>query len=207
MPPAREKNGERRVVVSTFVTLDGVLQAPGAPDEDRSSGFEHGGWQMPYVDDAGMAEITRGMDACDALLLGRRTYDIFAAFWPHQSDDDPIAARMNGFDKYVVSDTLTDPLWAKTTVIRRAEMVERVNALKRAPGKDLQVIGSGQLASALAAHDLVDEYHLMIHPLVLGSGQRLFGDVGRIDLELVSISSTPPGVVIARYVPAGRDRG
>lgn len=98
VPRTREKNSERRVVVSTFLTLDGVLQAPGAADEDRSSGFEHGGWQMPYVDDAAGAEITRGMDASDALLLGRRTYDIFAAFWPHQPEDDPMAARINGFD-------------------------------------------------------------------------------------------------------------
>lgn len=206
MAAATGQDGTRRVVVSTFLTLDGVMQGPGGADEDRSGGFEHGGWQMPYVDEAAMAAISEGMASAEGLLLGRRTYDIFAAYWPNQSAENPVAARMNAFDKYVVSDRLDEASWENSTLIRGDELVARVTELKQQPGKDLLVIGSGELAGALMRHDLVDEYQLMIHPLALGSGKRLFDGVDtRLDLELVGTRTTPAGVVMLTYRPA-RDR-
>lgn len=203
MAAATGQDGTRRVVVSTFLTLDGVMQAPGGADEDRSGGFEHGGWQMPYVDEAAMAAIGQGMAAAEGLLLGRRTYDIFAAYWPQQPADDPMAAQMNAFQKYVVSDQLDEAAWENSTLIRGDELVARVTQLKQQPGKDLLVIGSGELAGALMRHDLVDEYRLLVHPLALGSGKRLFeGLTGRVDLELLDTRATPAGVVMLTYRPA-----
>lgn len=192
-----------RVVVSEFLTLDGVMQAPGGADEDRSGGFEHGGWQMPYFDDVGGAVISEGMAATGGFLLGRVTYELFAAYWPTAPSDDPLAQTINGLPKYVVSNTLEEPLSWNNSRLIKGDVAGEIAKLKREPGKDLQVIGSGQLVQALMQHDLVDEYVLMIHPLVLGSGKRLFREgVAKTPLRLADSKTTGTGVVILTYQPA-----
>jgi dihydrofolate reductase len=192
-----------RVVVSTFLSLDGVMQAPGGSDEDRSGGFEHGGWQMPYFDEVGGQAVGQGFATTDGLLLGRKTYEIFAAYWPNQPADDPFAAAMNGMQKYVASRTLQEPLqWSNSTLLK-GNVVEEVNKLKEQPGKDLQVIGSGEFAQTLIGNDLVDEYRLMVHPIVLGTGKRLFRDGSKkTALRLVDSTTTTTGVLILTYQPA-----
>jgi dihydrofolate reductase len=189
-----------RVVVSEFLTLDGVMQAPGGPDEDRVGDFRHGGWQMPYLDEVAGEAVTTGIEASGGFLLGRRTYQIFAAFWPDQPAEDPIAAALNGLPKHVASTTLEEPLkWSNSTLIR-GDVAEAVAKLKQPPGKDLVVIGSGLLAQTLMQRDLVDEYQLMIHPVVLGTGKRLFGaGGGKIPLKLVDTKTTGTGVLILTY--------
>jgi dihydrofolate reductase len=191
----------RDVVVSEFLTLDGVMQAPGHSDEDREGGFEHGGWQMPYIDDVFGGAIAKGLGEAGGYLLGRKTYEIFAAFWPNQPSDDPIASTLNNLPKYVASTTLEAPLkWNNSTLIE-GDVAEEVGKLKQQqPGKNLVVIGSGALAQTLMQHDLVDEYQLMVHPLVMGSGKRLFADGGvRIPLKLVDRKTTGTGVLILTY--------
>jgi dihydrofolate reductase len=192
-----------RVVVSTFLSLDGVMQAPGGSDEDRSGGFEHGGWQMPYFDEVGGQAVGQGFATTDGLLLGRKTYEIFAAYWPNQPADDPFAAAMNGMQKYVASRTLQEPLqWSNSTLLK-GNVVEEVNKLKEQSGKDLQVIGSGEFAQTLIDNDLVDEYRLMVHPIVLGTGKRLFRDGSKkTALRLVDSTTTTTGVLILTYQPA-----
>ena len=195
----------RKVIVSTFLTLDGVMQAPGGNDEDRSEGFQHGGWQMPYIDEVAGSAVDEGMTSSDGLLLGRKTYEIFAGYWPHQPDNAPFAAQMNGFAKFVVSTTLEEPLeWANSTLIS-GDIAEEVTKLKQQPGKNLQVIGSGNLAQSLMKLELVDEFQLMIHPIVVGSGKRLFGE-GNVPktLRLVDSKTTGTGVLIVTYRPAGK---
>lgn len=195
----------RKVIVSTFVTLDGVMQAPGGSDEDRSGGFEHGGWQMPYFDDVAGKAISEGMAAAGGFLLGRTTYEIFAAYWPNAPEGDPIADTMNGLPKYVASTTLQEPLEWRNSTLLKGDVADEVAKLREQPGKDLLVIGSGGLAQTLMDHGLVDEYQLMIHPLVLGSGKRLFRDGGRTNaLRLVDVTTTGTGVLIATYQPADR---
>jgi dihydrofolate reductase len=190
-----------KVVVSTFLTLDGVMQAPGDHDEDRSGGFAHGGWQMPYFDDVAGQEIGAGLARAEGLLLGRKTYEIFAGFWPHQPDDDPTAATLNRLPKYVASRTLTDLEWENSTLLE-GDVAQAVRELKEQPGQDLQVIGSGDLAQTLIEHDLVDEYSLMIHPIVVGGGKRLFRDGNpKKPLKLVESKTTTTGVLIATYQP------
>ncbi|HYY81373.1 MAG TPA: dihydrofolate reductase family protein [Actinomycetes bacterium] len=194
------------LIVSEFLSLDGVMQAPGGPDEDRSGGFEHGGWQMPYNDEAAGSAITEGMAAAGGFLLGRRTYELFAAYWPSQPDDDPIAATLNNLPKYVASTTLQEPLAWRNATLLQGEVAEAVAKLKQQPGKDLQVIGSGELAQTLMRHGLVDEYRLMLHPLVLGSGRRLFRDGNpRAALRLVDTRTTTTGVLMLTYRPAGAE--
>jgi dihydrofolate reductase len=195
-----------RVVVSEFLTLDGVMQAPGDPDEDRRGDFQHGGWQMSYIDEVAGDAVTKGIEASGGFLLGRRTYEIFAAFWPNQPADDPIAAALNSLPKHVASTTLEEPLkWSNSTLIT-GDVAEEVAKLKKPPGKDLVVIGSGLLAQTLMQRDLVDEYQLMIHPLVLGTGKRLFGDVGvKIPLKLVDTKTTGTGVLILTYQRASTE--
>ncbi|MFC4903855.1 dihydrofolate reductase family protein [Kocuria oceani] len=155
-----------------FLTLDGVYQGPGGPDEDRAGGFELGGWQGAYFDDATGETIGAGIARLDALLLGRRTYDIFADYWPAHGDDDPIAVTFNAVPKFVVSRTLTDPSWAGTTVLR--DVAAEVRAL-RDRFDAVRVIGSGELLTTLLREDLVDRLNLLLYPLVLGSGKRIFG--------------------------------
>jgi dihydrofolate reductase len=193
----------RKLVVSEFLTLDGVMQSPGYPDEDPSGGFEHGGWQMPLMDDVAGAEIMEGMAATDALLLGRITYEIFAGYWPSAAVDDPMAKTINSFTKYVVSTTLREPLDWKDSHVIAGDVPGEVVKLKQESGKDLQVIGSGNLAQTLMRHDLVDEYRLMIYPLVLGTGKRLFREgTPKSQLRLSDSKTSSNGVLIATYVPA-----
>ena len=195
-----------RVIVSEFLTLDGVMQSPGYDGEDRRGGFEHGGWQLPLFDDALGATVVGGIQEAGGLLLGRRTYEIFAGHWPNQPADDPLAPILNGLPKYVASTTLEAPLeWANSTLLGE-DVAEEVASLKQQPGKDLLVIGSGELVQTLMRHDLVDAYHLMLHPLVLGSGRRLFPDgTMKTQLRLVDSATTTKGVLILTYEPAGTD--
>ena len=158
--------------VDLFITLDGVYQAPGGPDEDREGGFEFGGWQGAYFDDETGEAIGAGIDRMDALLLGRKTYDIFAGYWPNRGDDDPIAVTFNALPKFVVSRSLTDPGWEGTTALSD---VAEVAAVKDR-FDDLHVIGSGHLARSLLEADLVDRLNLFLYPLTFGSGKRLFAD-------------------------------
>jgi len=187
-----------KVVVFTNLTLDGVMQAPGRPDEDRRGGFEHGGWATPY---AAMAQAGNSMANTSALLLGRRTYEDFYTVWPNRTDN-PYTAVLNNIQKYVASTTLSEPLsWSNSTLLK-GDAAEAVARLKEEPGKDLVVMGSGELVQSLMRHNLVDEYVLLIHPLVLGSGRRLFADGGAFAaLRLVDTKTTTTGVVIATYQP------
>jgi dihydrofolate reductase len=191
-----------KVVLSTFLSLDGVMQAPGGPDEDRSGGFEHGGWQMPYFDDIAGQAVSEGFATSGGMLLGRKTYDIFAAYWPNQPDDDQIAGAMNAMPKYVASTTLQEPLeWSNSTLLK-GDIAEEVTKLKKQPGKHLQVIGSGDFAQTLMQNDLVDEYRLMVHPVVLGNGKRLFRDGSKkIPLRLIDSTTSSTGVLILIYQP------
>ncbi len=192
----------RKIIVTEFLTLDGVMQAPGSPNEDRSDGFDQGGWQLAYVDDALGASVTDGLATTGALLLGRRTYDIFGAHWPNQPDEDPLAGIFNGLPKYVVSKTLTEPLaWQNSTLVQ-GDVAAEIAKLKAEPGKDIQVIGSGELVDTLRRNDLVDEYRLMIHPIVMGNGKPLFRDASATSrLRLVESKPTSKGVLIATYTP------
>ena len=178
----RTGDGQRKVIVSEFLSLDGVMQAPGGPDEDRECGFEHGGWQMQYSDEVYADTVSEGISTSDALLLGRKTYEIFAAYWPTAKDEEDLADiadfadfadLMNSIDKYVASRTLDGVEWQNSTLLE-GDVAEAVAELKEQSGQDIRVIGSGELVQTLMKHDLVDEYQLMIHPLVLGGGKRLF---------------------------------
>lgn len=193
-----------RLTMTTFVTLDGVMQAPGGPREDRSGAFVHGGWVMPYADAQFGEFMVDVFSRAGAFLLGRGTYEIFASHWPRVTDPgDPIASALNRLPKYVASRTLPHAGWSGSTIIRdvRAEVAR----LKREVGAELQVHGSAGLAQTLLVHELVDELHLLQFPIVLGSGKRLFGS-GTIPtaFQLVSTRSTSKGVVIGTYRPAGR---
>jgi dihydrofolate reductase len=189
----------RDLVVIEHVTLDGVMQAPGRADEDRRGGFEHGGWAVANSD-AVMAEATsEGMADGGPLLLGRRTYEDFHGFWPHQPDN-PFTEVLNRVRKYVASKTLAEPLaWANSTLLE-GDAIEAVARLKQEPGKELAVLGSGELVRSLLQHELVDRFVLMIHPLVLGTGTRLFPDRGAsATLRLVDSVTTTTGVLIGFY--------
>ena len=194
----------RKVAVFTSVSLDGVMQAPGRPDEDTRGGFAHGGWAAPYNDQV-MAEVAaREMADSGPLLLGRRTYEDFYGFWPHQQDN-PFTEVLNATLKYVASTTLAEPLpWSNSRLLE-GDAADAVARLKEEPGKDLTVLGSGELARSLIRRGLVDRYTLLVHPLVLGSGRRLFPEDGpRIPLRLVESVTTTTGVIIATYETAAR---
>ena len=191
----------RELVVSTFITLDGVMQAPGKADEDTEGGFTHGGWQLSYFDEVFGNAVLQGFQTTDALLLGRKTYEIFASHWPHQPADDPVAPQMNAFDKYVVSTTMDTAEWVNSRVIKGDAPAE-IGALKNQPGKTIRVFGSGQLVQTLIEKELVDRFELMIHPLVLGGGKRLFRDqTAPLRLRLVDSTVSTTGVVIVSYEP------
>ncbi len=187
-----------KVVVFMNLTLDGVMQAPGRPDEDRRGGFEHGGWAAPY---AAMAQVGESMANFGALLLGRRTYEDFYAFWPNQTNN-PYTAFLNNVQKYVASTTLKESLpWSNSTLLGE-DAAEAVARIREEPGKDLVIMGSGELVQSLMQQNLVDEYVLLIHPLVLGSGRHLFTDSGAFAaLRLVNSKTTNNGVVISTYQP------
>jgi dihydrofolate reductase len=192
----------RKIVVFNSVTLDGVMQAPGRPDEDRRGGFEHGGWAISYADPV-MADVAgEGMARSGGLLFGRRTYEDFYEVWPNRTDN-PFTDVLNKSQKYVASTTLVEPLpWSNSTLLKRDASVS-IARLKEKSGGDLVILGSGELIRSLVPHNLIDEYILLIHPLVLGSGRRLFADGGSLArLKLVDMKSTTTGVVIATYQPA-----
>lgn len=188
----------RKLIVSEFVTLDGVMQAPGGRDEDRDGGFEHGGWTMPFWhDDIGKGFLDLMKD-CDAFLLGRRTYTIHAEAFEPMSAGDPFGDVMNAPRKYVVSRTLRQPLWRGTTIIRE-NVIESVRALKAQPGGTILTDGSSQLVHALLEHGLVDELHLLLYPITLGSGKRLLPGGVHAAFELVYATPYPTGVVGLHY--------
>lgn len=188
-----------RVVVFTNVTLDGVMQAPGRPDEDRRDGFGHGGWAVPY---AAMQYAGGSMAGAGALLLGRRTYEDFYAVWPQQRDN-PFTEVLNNMQKHVASTTLKEPLpWVNSTLLQ-GDAAAAVARLKAETSTDLLIFGSGVLVQSLMRRNLVDVYIMLIHPMVLGTGRRLFSDGGAFAaLRLVESKATPTGVVIATYHPA-----
>ncbi|HCU48843.1 MAG TPA: deaminase [Micromonosporaceae bacterium] len=196
-----------RVLVTNHLTLDGVMQAPGRADEDRRGGFEHGGWAQARNDEVMgryMGERMAAGGGGGALLLGRRTYEDFASFWPHQSPDNPFTTVINNMPKLVASRTLTAPLEWNNSTLLEGDVAEAVAKLKAKPGKDMVVLGSGDLIQTLMKHDLVDEFLLLVHPLVLGSGRHLFVDgTPETSLRLVDSTITTTGVVIATYVPSG----
>jgi dihydrofolate reductase len=193
-----------RLVVNENVTLDGVMQSPADPNEDRRDGFERGGWAPPYFDQVMGDTAAEGMAKDGAMLFGRRTFEQFASFWPTQPDDNPFAAVLNNRQKYVASRTLEEPLAWRNSTLLHGDAMDAVAELKEQPGGDLVVLGSGELVRSLMRADLVDEYVLLIHPLVLGTGRRLFTDEGpSADLRLVDTKTTTTGVVIATYQPAG----
>ncbi len=191
-----------RIVVVNNLSLDGVMQAPGRADEDTRDGFEHGGWAIPYQDEVLGRVMGERMADPGPLLLGRRTYEDFYAYWPHQTDN-PYTDVLNKVQKYVASTSLTEPLpWTHSTLLT-GDVVDAVAGLKRRSPHDIGVLGSGQLLRTLMHHRLVDEYVLSIYPVILGSGRRMFGDDGdRAGLRLVDSVSTTTGVVIATYHPA-----
>jgi dihydrofolate reductase len=194
-----------KLTMTTFLSLDGVMQGPGGPEEDRRNGFDQGGWLVPYTDEDMGNLVSDWFAAVDAFLLGRKTYEIFAAYWPNVTDEnDPVASRLNTLPKYVVSNTLEEVKWNNSTLIR-GDVGQEITKLKQRPGRELQVHGSGNLAQTLMAHDLIDEYRLWIYPVVLGNGTRLFREGATpAALKLVDTKATSTGVVIHIYEPAGK---
>lgn len=191
-----------KIVVVNNLTLDGVMQAPGRADEDLRDGFEQGGWAQPYNDSVMAETMGQGMAETEAILLGRRTYEDFASFWPKQGNN-PFTDVLNDTRKYVASTTLSEPLpWVNSTLLD-GDATEAAARLRAQPGKNIVVLGSGELVRALMRAGLVDEYTLLIHPIVLGSGRRMFPDDGDVAaLRLVDSVTTTTGVTIATYRPA-----
>jgi dihydrofolate reductase len=187
-----------KVVVVNHVSLDGVMQAPGRPDEDPRGGFEHGGWAQPQNDPVMGQAMAEDMSNDSALLLGRWTYESFADFWPHQTDN-PFTEPMNNTQKYVASRSLSAPLsWSNSTLLEN-DATDAVAELKQRGEQDLTILGSGELIHSLMRRDLIDEWMLLIHPLVLGVGRRLFPEGTSARLQLLTSLTTTTGVVIARY--------
>ena len=193
-----------KLTATEFVTLDGVYQGPGGPDEDRRGAFDRGGWQAPFGDEETGEFITRVYSDMDAMLLGRTTFDIWNSYWPDHDGGDPVSHGINVLPKYVPSTTLKNPTWQNTHVLD-GDVEAAVRALKAQPGRDLLLQGSGELLRWLLERDLVDELNLLIYPVLLGQGLRLFPDQGQTHrLELLSSTVTPAGVMIQTYRPAGR---
>jgi dihydrofolate reductase len=186
-----------KVTADLFITMDGVYQAPGGPEEDPSGSFSQGGWQAPYADAESGARIVAGIERIDALLLGRKTYDIFAAYWPHQQGT--IADVLNSRPKFVVSETLADPSWAETTVLADPAAVRTLTGRF----DDVRVIGSGALVRSLIASDLLDRLNLYLYPVVLGAGKKAFDDAVPAAFRLLGATSFPKGAVLLEYERAG----
>lgn len=193
----------RKLIVSTFASLDGIMQAPGAPEEDPTGGFTLGGWMFRYGDDS-MDISAAGFDGKDReLVLGRRTYEIFEAYWPFQPDDHPIAKTLNAAKKYVASRTLAELHWNNSTLLH-GDVVAAIAALKAQSGPDLQIIGSSNLIQTLQAASLIDEYNVWTFPVVLGRGKRLFSETAKPSaLRLVRSQVSTTGIVMSTYVPDG----
>jgi dihydrofolate reductase len=194
----------RKVIADEWMTLDGVIQAPGQADEDTTGGFAHGGWHVGYFDDLAQRRVVDSVVTAGGFLLGRRTYEIFAAHWPNASEEEQVLAEpLNTKPKYVASRTLTEPLeWQNSTVLQ-GDVPDAVAGLKQEDGEDLHVIGSSELVQTLFERDLVDEFRVMIDPVVVGGGKRLFRDDGGLrPLRLVDSQETTTGVIIATYARA-----
>jgi len=191
----------RRAIANEWMTLNGVVQAPSYPDEDTSEGFQHGGWHRPYFDDMAMKWVIDNVTRAGGYLLGRHTYETFAAHWPNASEEEQVLAEpLNTLPKYVASTTLTEPLEWQNSRLLRGDVAEAVAALKQEEGGDLHAIGSTVLVQALMEHALIDEFRLMIDPLVVGAGKRLFGDDGALrPLRLADSQVTTTGAIIATY--------
>ena len=193
-----------KLTATMMLTVDGVYQGPGGPDEDRRDGFDRGGWVAAHFDDEGGKFVNAVFERADALLLGRRTWEIFKAYWPHHDGGDPVSHGINVLPKYVPSTTLTNPDWQNTHVLG-GDVEASIRELKAKPGRELQVHGSGVLLRWLLERDLVDELNLRLYPVVVGDGLRLFPERGQThDLELVESRSTSGGVTLLTYRPAGR---
>lgn len=191
----------RNLRVIEFLSLDGVMQAPGTPDEDTEGGFQHGGWAVPYHDEILGTKVAEGMVATDAYLFGRKTFEKFAEYWPTAPKEIPFTEPLNNTPKYVASTTLEDVQWQNSSLIK-GDVVGEVAKLKQQPGKNIAVLGSGQLVQELMKADLVDEYFLTVYPILLGRGKRLFRDADQIKrLRLVDSRTTSSGGVILTYVP------
>jgi dihydrofolate reductase len=195
----------RKVIANEFISLDGVAQAPGATDEDTSGGFAHGGWHMAFMEDAPTQQwVLRSIVEAGGFLLGRRTYEIFAAYWPNASGEQQVVAEpLNTKPKHVVSSTLKEPLeWENSTLVQ-GDLPGAVTALKREDGGDLHVIGSTELVRSLLKHGLVDEFRIMIDPVILGGGKRIFSEDGELrPFRLTDGQVTSKGAILATYVPA-----
>src|ERR671919_322594 len=201
-PPSPRGGADMRIVVFESVTLDGVMQAPGRPDEDTRGGFAQGGWAVPYADELMGRQAGEGMATTGGILLGRRTYEDFYGFWPKQPEN-PFTEALNKLQKYVVSNTLTEPLPWENSSLLQGVPAEAVATLKEQPGNDLLVLGSGELVRMLTERGLVDRYVLLIHPLVLGSGRRLFTEgTTPTNLRLTDTAINTKGVIIATYETA-----
>jgi dihydrofolate reductase len=194
----------RKIITTTFVTLDGVMQAPGGSDEDKSGGFAYGGWQTSFPEDETMNSILNGFfNIPFELLLGRITYDIFAGYWPQAKTDLQVATPFNSTRKYVVSHEAFEPSWNNSVCIT-GDAVEQIKKLKEQDGPDLWVWGSGNLIQTLLKHNLIDRMHLWIHPITIGSGKRLFAEGTQADMfKLVESKTSKTGIIFATYEPAG----
>jgi dihydrofolate reductase len=194
----------RKVIVTEWMSLDGVVQAPGAPDEDTTGGFAHGGWHLRYFDDLSQRWVVETLTAAGGNLLGRRTYEGFAAHWPNASEEEQVVAQpLNTKPKYVASRTLSEPLEWQNSTLLQGDVAQEVAALKQEDGADLLVIGSTRLVQTLMEHNLVDEFRFMIDPLLVGGGKRLFRDDGVLrPLRLVDSQVTTTGAIVATYAPA-----
>jgi dihydrofolate reductase len=191
----------RKVVVDEWMSLDGVVQAPGAPDEDTTGGFQHGGWHLRYFDEMSQKWVLEYLTEAGGFLFGRRTYESFAGYWPNASEQEqPVAQPLNSKPKYVASTTLSEPLGWENSSVLRGDAAEAVSALKQEDGDDLHVMGSTRLVRTLIERDLVDEFRLMIDPVVLSGGKRLFPDDGALrPLRLVDSNVTTTGAILATY--------
>jgi dihydrofolate reductase len=195
-----------KIVVNNYVTLDGVMQAPGHPDEDRRGGFAHGGWAAPYNDDVMLGAAKEGMEKSGSLLFGRRTYEKMRAAWADQPDDNPFANVLNNREKYVASRTLKKPLEWRNSTLLEGDAADAVAELEKRPGKDVVILGSADLIASLMQRNLIDEYVLLIHPVVVGAGRRLFPDDAPFRaLRLTNSVVTTTGVVIATYTANGKE--